>query len=208
MKKINTYKKEVITHKRKETERLNKKIEHLLKLREEKEEDKLENCPEIIEEYTNATIFNEKEFDRLVEEEVEIKVVGNVPITEEEKAVLKLNPKFAILERLKSETMEIETEMGLAKYRYNIVKEDEIMDEVMEEEDEDSAPKKWRRLNKEEEDLMEQIELIEAESRKIFDCKSSTLDYSKKRATDLKENSEVNLPHPTDPSTESSIHKE
>ena len=53
---------------------------------------------------------------------------------------------------------------------------------------------------------MEQIELIEAESRKIFDYKSLTIDYSKKRATDLTENSEVKLPLPSDPSTESALH--
>ena len=127
---------------------------------------------------------------------------------EEEKEVLKLNPKFAVVERLDSENMEIETEMGLAKYRYQIIREDEIMDdledEVMEENKEIKV-KKRRRLNEEEEKLMEEMEIIEAESRQIYDASTKTFDYTKKRSTDLKENSEVKLPQPSDTSTESSI---
>ena len=144
-------------------------------------------------------------------EDFNIRVVGDIKLTPEEKEFLKLNPKFAVEERLNSEDMEVETEMGLAKYRYQIVKEDEVMEEIDDEviaddnDENNRKKKKRRRLEKEEEELLEKIELIEAEGRQVYDTATKTFDYSKKRTTDLKENSEVKLPLPCDPMTESAI---
>ena len=73
--------------------------------------------------------------------------------------------------------------------------------------DDNDAPKdkKRRLLDKEEEEMMEQMEMLEAEERQVFDPVSLTFDYSKKKATDLKENKSVKLPSPNTPHTESSI---
>ena len=48
--------------------------------------------------------------------------------------------------------------------------------------------KKRRRLNTDEEQTMEEMELLDAEGRQVFDVITSTFDYSKKRSTDLKDN--------------------
>ena len=208
-KKLKLIKKEVLYHRKKEEERLRKKKEHLQRLRQEAEEEKWNECPDELVLYKDANIFNKEKFKDIKKEEVGIRVVGDITLTEEEKAVLKLNPKFAVMERINSEDIEIEAELGLAKLRYQLMKEDDIIDEVIEEEsgeeDVERKKKKRRRLNEEEEELLEKMEIIEAESRQVYDQASKTFDYTKKRTTDLKENAEVRLPQPCDASTESSI---
>ena len=92
--------------------------------------------------------------------------------------------------------------MSGAKFRYNAIKEDEIMmlhDGV----DIDDAPKlKRRRLDTEEEEELERMEYLEAEARKVFDVNGKVFDYGKKKSTDLTENKEVTLPKPMDNHTE------
>ena len=52
---------------------------------------------------------------------------------------------------------------------------------------------------------MEQMELLEAEARQVFDPVGLTFNHGKKKATDLQENKSVKLPSPSTPHTESSI---
>ena len=58
-------------------------------------------------------------------------------------------------------------------------------------------------MNKEEEKLLEEIEIKEAEGKQVYDSNTKTFDYSKKRTTKLKDNSEVKLTQPNYPSSES-----
>ena len=98
--------------------------------------------------------------------------------------------------------------MDASKYRYNIVKEDEVMeDESYDEVIENGAPKvkKWCLWDEEEEETMKQMEMLEAEARQVFDPVRLTFNYGKKKATDLKENKSVKLPSHSDPHTESWI---
>ena len=52
---------------------------------------------------------------------------------------------------------------------------------------------------------MQEMEILDAEGRQVYDVINKTFDYTKKRATDLRENADVKLPQPSDPATESSI---
>ena len=208
--KMSLIKQAVNKHKRNERKRLNKKLKHLVKIRNETKEKELEACPQELDNYKEAIVYNKDLFNKLSKENVIVDSIGGIMLSDDEKEVLKLHPKFGVMERLDSTGMEIEAEMGAAKYRYNIIKEDEVMyeedygDGVI---DDNDAPKdkKRRLLDKEEEEMMEQMEMLEAEERQVFDPVSLTFDYSKKKATDLKENKSVKLPSPNTPHTESSI---
>ena len=65
--------------------------------------------------------------------------------------------------------------------------------------------KKRHLLDDNEEELMEKMEVLEAEARQVFDSVDLTFNYGMKKSTDMKENKSVKLPRPSDPHTESSI---
>ena len=75
---------------------------------------------------------------------------------------------------------------------------------------------RWEKKKQLEEDLgeenvsvtveeKEEINIVEAKSRQIFDPINKTLDLRKRRVTDLKENSRVYLPKPLPPQEEAKI---
>ena len=64
---------------------------------------------------------------------------------------------------------------------------------------------KRMRLNSDEIEDLELMERLDAEARRIYDPIEKVFDHSKKRVTDLAENSKVSLPKPCDALTESSI---
>ena len=78
-------------HKRKEKIRLNKKIRHLIRLRVEERERKLEDCPTELKSYKNAIVYNKERFDKLCKENIDIKQIGDVDLSLEEKEILKLH---------------------------------------------------------------------------------------------------------------------
>ena len=65
--------------------------------------------------------------------------------------------------------------------------------------------KKRKILDTEEKNELENIEKLEAESRRVFDPIKKGFDHGKKRVIDLQENGKVTLPRPCNPHTESSI---
>ena len=80
--------------------------------------------------YNNAVIFYEIKFEKLKKDNFYIRMVGHITLTLHETEALKLNPKFAVVERLDSEDMEVESEMGMTKYRYQITKKDEVLEYI------------------------------------------------------------------------------
>ena len=61
------------------------------------------------------------------------------------------------------------------------------------------------KLNSDEIEDLELMEKLNAEARRVYDPIAKVFDHSKKRVTDLAENSKVSLPKPCDQLTESSI---
>ena len=120
-------------------------------------------------------------------EDYEITIIGDVRLTEDEKCLLKLHPKFAIPSKLENDDLEYEFELDVAKLRMEIRKEEE---EKLSEEEE-----KIKEQNMTEEEK-ERIEEIEAKSRQTFDPEERIYDARKQRVTDLKKNARVTLPKP------------
>ena len=114
---------------------------------------------------------------------VDILIIGDeIELDSDEIEALKLPPKTAKLDKLSEENFRTEVEASLAKYRW--AKKEEIDSEDVNDGEE---------ITEEEKEMYEQVD---AESRQIYNPASKSMDYRKKRATDLKENTKVYLPRP------------
>ena len=172
------------------------KLEHLRKKYVENNEEKVKKMTEGIEEFIDAKVFNHNEFEKIEAETYEITIVGDVALTDEEKSILKLHPKFAIPAKLDEENLEFEFELGVAKLRMEIGREEaeKLSTEDGEILDDEITP--------EEEEIMEEEE---ARSRQTYDPENRVYDARKTRVTDLKENSRVTLPKPLNAKHEAEI---
>ena len=137
--------------------------------------------------------------------EQEVRLIGDIKIDEDERSMVKMNPKFAIQRKLRLIEQEQDTELCLAKLRYEIKKIEQWRKELEKEESEygyGNQTKKRRIENKlspkEEEDEV----IKEAKDRQIFDPVKKSFNYSKRRTTDLKENNKVKLPDEVENSLE------
>ena len=166
-------------------EKYKNKIKHLKDKYRTKDEEEEKRVPEDLKEYSDLSVYNKEKFDEIEVEEGEVKVIGDVVLTEEEKTVLKLHTKFSVMENLKRGGLDIEQEASIAKLRMEIEKEKEYDGYTTEEKRES--------------------EKLDSEGRMIFDPKSRTFDYRKRRVTDLKECARVTLPKPLTPEEESKI---
>ena len=159
----------------------NEKIQHL---QEEfrKEANVRTEIPEKLKKYEDLSIYSEVEGEENQEIEPEITIVGeNIEIDEEELSVLRLGPDYAIVEKLIQEDFNVDVEMALCKYRWEIRKTTE---EKLDDEEE---------IDDDEKELHEELE---AESRQPFNPMDKTLDPRKMRVTDFKLNTRVHLPKP------------
>ena len=152
-----------------ERNRFQKKEKHLKGVREKIELEEMEKCPEEIETYKELSIFSKKKMENLEKDEVEITVIGEVALDEDEKSILKLPPKFAVRRRLRSVDMECDTEMGLAKTRYQIHKENGVRGLEQEEKNEKDTMKRRKLLDNDELEELEVTEKLYAEGRRIYD---------------------------------------
>ena len=117
----------------------------------------------------------------------------NLVLSENEQELLKLGPKFCLLKNLCEEEFETDLEEAIMKVKLDLMgdegKEDPWLEDVALRVllGEDVC----REIDEEKE---EEEELIEAERRSIFDWKKKTLNFGRRRATDLKGNSRVFFP--------------
>ena len=182
------------------------KAQHLKNIREREEIEKLEICPTEIEEFREIIALSKKKTEEIEKDTPEVNTIGKVELDSDEMAVLRLPPKFAIRRRLDSLTMQTEIEMGMAKTRYQVAKEESIKQLGIEDEIEDKTRKKQRvNLTEEEMEELEENEILEAEGRRIYDPINKLFNHTKKRATDLAENNKVTLPKPCNNFIESGI---
>ena len=139
------------------------KAEHIRKLRLEEQEKLLETCLREIIEFEKLKIFNKSEMEKMKKEEVTVNVIGKVELDSDEKALLKLPPKFAIRNKLDDLDMRTDMEMVAAKIRYQTLKEDafiyiDIDDEI---EDMETFVKKRKLLTTEELEELEKHEILD-----------------------------------------------
>ena len=90
---------------------------------------------------------------------------------------MRLHPKFAVRDKIDDGEMEYQGELGFAKLRIRLLKEEEEKLNTDDEEDDLGIED-----DREEDDLQE---LVEAKSRQFYDPELKCFDYSKKCATEV-----------------------
>ena len=156
------------------------KIPHLKAKYRETEDEKLDKIPAEIEEYVTLSVFDREKYDRVEALSYEVTCVGDVKLSNEEKSILSLHPKFSLIEDLRDDSLEFEQELSYSKLRIQLNKELNDVDEL-----EETTP---------EEELIAEEE--DAKSRLTFDPLNKIYNDRKRRVTDLKECSRVTLPRP------------
>ena len=73
------------------------------------EVEKMQEIPVGLEDFGDCMIFKKDQMENLKPAEVEIKLIGDIKIDDDEKSILKLNPKFAILKKLIDTDVEHDT---------------------------------------------------------------------------------------------------
>ena len=99
------------------------KIEHLKRKYRESKEDLVRKVPDEMEGLEDLRIFDHRKYNDIEMESYEVKVIGDVELTENELKVLKLHPKFAVLPRLCEGGLDLDEELANSKLRMTIVKE-------------------------------------------------------------------------------------
>ena len=161
------------------------KMEHLKNKYRMKEEDKIEEIPEDMENYETLSVFSDKKYKNLKKETYDVLTIGDVSLNEDEKAVLKLHNKFSVLENIKKGGIDGDQEAAIAKLRMEKTKDEEYEGYTEEERKED--------------------EILNAQNRMIYDPCERVFDGRKRRVTDLKECARVTLPKPLSAEEESKI---
>ena len=132
---------------------------------------------------------------------IKIKLVVNIKIDADERSILTLNPKFAILKKLEETSVHHDVEICLAKLRYEIQKLELWRAELEREESGYGSGNqaKRRRIENQLSPKEEEEEIIkEAKERQIYDPIRKRFNYTKRRATDIPENNKVKLPEEVD----------
>ena len=127
----------------------------------------------------------------------EVVIYGAVKLSKDEISLLNLGPGFMVSKPLDIDEMEVESVVTLTKIRWGRRSKglEEMSDQEIREHEGENP------FNEEEEDL---AELIESAARDVVEAESNTINMSKKRATDMKNNRNVYMPGPAPPKVEAS----
>ena len=121
----------------------------------------MDKVPENLQEFSNLSVFDKNRFSKVTAVTYDARVDGEVEVDEDEKAILRMNPKCSINQNLTEGGFEFEQEQAYAKARMEIGKE-------LEERVEDPVE-----MTEEEEEIAEQLE---AKTRQTFDHATRTYD--------------------------------
>ena len=183
---IKKLRKEAGSRKREVMQKNEAKMKHLRKKFREDQEEELNKIPTVMEnmKLENLTIFNKKKFDEVKTWDYEVEIIGELVLSNNEKKILRLPPKFAIEENLPEGGLALDEELAYGKARMTINREEE---EKLDEEDEG--------IEEDEEERIE-TEKDEARTRQIYNPIERKFDDQKRRVTDLSECGRVTLPKP------------
>ena len=160
-KAIKRIKEKTVTARTKVKVKFRQRMEHL----EEKYAPRTNNnIPEDLLKYSEAGVFNNNETWGDDNKEQEVIIIGNVVLSEEERSVLQLPPKFGIMDKLSDELAEVELQSSSAKHRWEASKleEEELIGMSGEEEERNKA----------------EMELMEAKSRQCMIQRKTTLTWA------------------------------
>ena len=97
------------------------KIKELMKkYRKEEEDEEITRIPTGMERLTNLSIFSKEKYSKIKKDEVEVPIVGETELSDEERALLKRNPKFAIPDVIEENLVKEEMERALASSEWSL----------------------------------------------------------------------------------------
>ena len=156
--------------------------------REEEKRTKIE-VPEKIEIFKDCAIFNEEKFSKRKEAIIGKLTIGDVKINDDKRAALCLHPNFAIQKCLEEEKQERDVELGLTKLRLEAQNREE-KEKIGNIEYEVSEGKRIRlEIEAETREKEKERDIMDAKEHQIYDPVHQVFDFSKRRVTDMKENS-------------------
>ena len=125
-----------------------------------------------------------------------------IELSENEKSVLRLGPKFCDYVNLSEEDFEVEIEQTILKYKWETIDEEGTTGKNCNNGDPSEAAREilftelytQEELDEINEDVEDELRMKEAESRSIFNLNTGEINMRKRRTTDLKGNSRVILP--------------
>ena len=190
-------------------EKYREKIKHLRRKYKVEEEEKLDEVPTELENFSTLSVFNGEKFENIKCDEITITIVGDINVDEDEKAAMRLPPKFSMMQKLEKNGLAYEQEAAYAKLRMELRKERENEESNMSEHchrktigrggGDPEMGKATPDLNKEptsEEEKKDTEDEEDAKSRQIYDPIEGVYDPRKRRVTDLDECDRVTLPKP------------
>ena len=186
---VDEVKTHVIAHRGKVKMKNKKKVEHLISKFVKKRKDDLDM--NVVRSMGNPRIFSEEEVlsPEVVRDPVVVLREGEtIQLSDDEREVLKLGPKFCLYTILNEEEFQTNVEECIMKIKWDLMGEDKkpksgnenialrilLGDDVCEDIDDE---------------LEEEQEIVDAETRNIFDNVKKEFNFAKRRATDLKGNS-------------------
>ena len=156
------------------------KVKHLKKKYTEDEEMKLDEVPPGLEQHSCLSIFSKVKYTNICAKDYNVIILGDMTIDEDEQKVMRLPPKFGVLQPLHKDGLAFEQELCYAKIRMEIGQE-------LREEQQGVLVGTTKTESSEEQD---------ARSRMIYDPETVTYNDHNRRVTDLQECSRVTLPKP------------
>ena len=102
-----------------------KKVDHLRSKYRQEKADKEDEIPIELGEYFNLSIFYRNKFDDIKVSEYEIECLGDLELHENEKKLMKLHTKFAVMKRLDETEMKIQQELAYTKARMGLREREE-----------------------------------------------------------------------------------
>ena len=168
-----------------ERSEMNEKYRMKIKTLKEKhlvdKDTKTDLVPPDLKDYKDAKIFSKDKYNNIETDEIMIVRVGEINLSREEELIIKKHPKFALLENLKIEDLELDFEIGFGKYRYT------LNGEMREKKERDKEKEKTGIGDKKEltAEERQEMETTDAKSKQAFDPIEKTYDARNIRVTDL-----------------------
>ena len=160
--------------KRESSEKYEEKLKHLKEKYKMKNDEKLSQVPKGLDKFWSLSTFDRGKFDQVEKDSYEVEVIGDITLSDNERSVLSLHPKFSVISALQEGDIDFEQESAFAKLRMQLGKE---LDERLE----DDTEGKFEMTSEE----RSKAEELEARTRQVFDPIEGVFDDRKRRVTDL-----------------------
>ena len=171
------------------------KINHLKDKHQISKERQLDMIPRGMEELGEIAVLSEERWKQLEMVDIKVEKYGEVEISEDEMAALRMHPKMAVIRKLREGYLALNQDISYTKLRMSLKKEEEDEEEELGP-TESKAKREKKEKSKEESEKEKLIEEEEAKRRQVYNPETKEYDEGRWRVTDMPECARVTLPKP------------